>query len=65
MTQSELELAVAEATGEDVCDINQRGFSLIDGPIYDLERLHFDAPPRIVDWDSSILGATMTLVDVV
>ncbi len=64
MTQSELELAVAEATGEDVCDISQRGFSLIGAATYDLERLHFDAPPRIVDWDSATPGSTMTLADV-
>lgn len=42
MTQAEFEREVAETTGESVCTIRNRGFSLIVMP---------DRGPLTVDWD--------------
>ena len=42
MTQAELDRAVAAATGETICTIRTRGFSLFEVP---------EPAPRIVDWD--------------
>ena len=42
MTQAELEREVAETTGESVCTIRNRGFSLVVMP---------DRGPLTVDWD--------------
>lgn len=44
MTETELNSAVAKATGETVTTISQRGFvPLIDGS--------YDGEPQTVDWD--------------
>ena len=42
MTQAELDRAVAAATGETICTIRSRGFSIVEFP---------EPAPRIVDWD--------------
>ena len=45
MTQTELDRAVAEATGETVATIAQRGFSLLTaGPV--------EREPLTMDWDA-------------
>lgn len=51
MTQEQLDQLVAEATGEDVRSIRQRGFSVAD-----LQEVNFDPepdqrPPLVIDWD--------------
>lgn len=63
MTQSELELAVAEVTGEDVLDIVRRGFSLVESLCYEALTREHDVCPRLIDWDSQLAGATMTFDD--
>ena len=50
MTQNQLNQLVADATGEDVCEIESRGFSLADPLEIDFDPEPY-APPRIVDWD--------------
>ena len=51
MTQAELDVAVSKATGESLCEITSRGFSIADPTTVD-----FDPEPArrplVVDWDS-------------
>ncbi len=46
MTQSQLNRAVADATGETVAEVRRRGFSLADP-----DEVAHD-PERYVDWDA-------------
>ena len=51
MTQTEIDAAVSQATGEDRRQIRRHGFSIADP-----EEVHFDPepdqlPPSVVDWD--------------
>lgn len=51
MTQKELHAAVANATGESLCEIRRRGFSIADP-----EEVRFDPEPdqlapQMIDWD--------------
>lgn len=51
MTQRQLDQLVANATGDDLRSIRQRGFSIVD-----LQDVNFDPepdqrPPQMVDWD--------------
>ena len=56
MTQAELNRQVAQATGEDVATIAQRGFSL-------LEPEQEDCEAQIVDWDKLQADRNVALVD--
>ena len=50
MTQMQLDELVAHATGESLCEVRQRGFSLADPP-----HVHFDPEPCLpmqIDWDA-------------
>ena len=62
MTQSELDCAVADATGEDVDDIGNMGFSIAD-PI----DVNFDPepwyPPQLVDWDEVELQRNVSVFE--
>lgn len=60
MTQRELEHAVARATGEDVNEIQQRGFNLVDPIVTDFDPEPNDLPPSTVDWDSPFQGGTIS-----
>ena len=51
MTQNELNQLVADATGEDIDEIQHRGFSLADPFDIDFDPEPHDLPPQIVDWD--------------
>ena len=65
MTQSELEIAVATATGEDIQEINQRGFNLVDPFVIDFDPEPNDSPPQVVDWDAPAgTGATRSFYEV-
>jgi hypothetical protein len=44
MTQADINRQVAQATGEDVRTIAQRGFSMVEDHVVDRE-------PLVVDWD--------------
>ena len=51
MTQAQLEVALAEATGESVRTIRRHGFSIIDPRASDFDPDPNDLPPQVVDWD--------------
>lgn len=51
MTQRDLDRQVALATGESLCDIRQRGFSLADPLDVCFDPEPDDLPPQVVDWD--------------
>jgi hypothetical protein len=53
MTQSEVNRAVAAATGESVRTVSQRGFSIADPAVvdHDPEPYNFDPESKILDWD--------------
>jgi hypothetical protein len=55
MTQAELNRQVAQATGEDVATIAQRGFSLLEPDQEDCEA-------HMVDWDTLQANRHVTLV---
>lgn len=50
MYQSDIDRAVASATGESLTEIRRRGFGLIDPfePVFDPESIDL---PQTVDWD--------------
>jgi hypothetical protein len=52
MNQSEINRAVAQATGETVREIRRRGFSLVNPDEVGFDTEPDDRPPQIVDWDS-------------
>ena len=58
MTQSEINNAVSKALGEDVSEINQRGFSLVDPMQDDFESEQF--APQVYDWDAPFDGTTQS-----
>ena len=55
MTQEQLELAVARATGEPIANIRRRGFGLLCpfDPCFD--SVEADHGPHLVDWDELAL----------
>ena len=62
MTQLELDCAVAEATGETLCEIRRLGFSIADP-----DEVNFDPepdcrPPQVVDWDELDLTRNTAVV---
>jgi len=50
MSQSEVDRAVADATGESLSTIRRRGFSLVT-PLTLFDPDDASAQPQIVDWD--------------
>ena len=65
MTQSELNRAVSQATGEDVSEIQQRGFSLVDAfpdDAFDLGEVGLPEP-QVVDWDAPFVGTTQSFYE--
>ena len=59
MTQSDLNCAVAKATGENLRVISQLGFSLADPVFVEHDPEPSDIEDMIVDWD--LLGADRTV----
>lgn len=64
MTQTELNRAVALATGESVCTVSERGFSIADP-----DRVHYDPEPsniedRWIDWDDLEAGRRRSVLSV-
>ena len=60
MTQQDLDIAVASATGEDISAIRQFGFSFVDPFETDFDPEPNQLPPQMVDWDSDFAhGATI------
>ena len=52
MTQSELNRAVAAATGESPRTVSDLGFSIADPDVVDYDPEPFDVEDLIVDWDA-------------
>lgn len=52
MTQTELNAAVAAATGESLATIDAMGFSLAMEGVHDLDEASI-CEPQVVDWDVS------------
>lgn len=51
MTQTDLDHAVACATGEDLSEIKRRGFSIADPTDVDFDPEPDNLPGQVVDWD--------------
>ena len=51
MYQKQLNQLVADATGEDLHEIHQRGFSLMDPFDRNFDPEPDDLPPQRIDWD--------------
>ena len=62
MTQMQLEQLVAEATGEDVRAIRQRGFSMADPLEVDFDPEPDNLPPQMIDWDDLELERNLAIV---
>ncbi|MDA7910047.1 hypothetical protein N9B44_00095 [bacterium] len=62
MTQMQLDQLVADATGEDLRSIRQRGFSIADLEDVDFDPEPDQRPPQFIDWDELELERNMTVV---
>ena len=62
MTQNQLNQLIADATGEDIDDIRQRGFSLADPLEVNFDPEPCDLPPQVVDWDEVDLQHNVAIV---
>ena len=62
MTQMQLEQLVAEATGEDVRSIRQRGFSVADPFEVDFDPEPDNLPPQMIDLDELELERNLAVV---
>ena len=62
MTQSEINCAVATATGETLCTISELGFSIADPDVVDFDPEPCDLVPQTVDWDELALHRNTPLV---
>ncbi len=51
MTQTEIDAAVSQATGEDHRQVRQRGFSIADPDEVNFDPEPDQLPPNIIDWD--------------
>ena len=51
MTQTQLDRAVAEVTGETLCTVRNRGFGIADPPEVNFDPEPHDRAPLVVDWD--------------
>lgn len=62
MTQMQLDQLVAEATGDDVRSIRQRGFSVADPFEVDFDPEPDDLQPQMIDWDELDLERNLAFV---
>ena len=63
MTQHELNQMVADATGEDLSEIRNRGFSLADPLEVDFDPEPYDLPPQMIDWDEIDLQRNVAIIE--
>jgi hypothetical protein len=61
MTQSELNRAVAAATGESICTVSHLGFTIADPDAVDYDPEPCDVEGLIVDWDALDARRTSSL----
>ncbi len=62
MTQSEIDSAVALATGEDLREIRRLGFSIADPTEAEFDP-EPDPLPQMIDWDQVELDRNVSLVE--
>ena len=62
MTQSELNRAVSLATGETFCEIDSRGFSLLDTSNDAIDSESDCQDPQVLDWDAPFPGTTQSFL---
>ena len=62
MTQMQLDALVADATGEDIRAIRQRGFSVADPFDVDFDPEPDNLPPQMIDWDELELERNLAVV---
>ncbi len=63
MTQNEIDSAVAFATGECLCEVQRRGFSIADPVDVDFDPEPDDLPPCTIDWDEVDLQRNVAVVE--
>lgn len=63
MNQNEINRAVAFATGECLCEIQRRGFSIADPVEVNFDPEPNDLPPNIVDWDEIDLQRNVAVAE--
>lgn len=63
MTQNHLDQLVADATGEDIREIQRRGFSLADPLEADFDPEPYDELGQFVDWDEVDLQRNVAIVE--
>lgn len=63
MTQQEIDNAVADATGETLCDVRRIGFSIADPVDVNFDPEPDFLPPQIIDWDEMELQRNIAVVD--
>jgi len=63
MTQHELNQLVADATGEDLHEIRNHGFSLADPWEVNFDPEPDQLPPNIIDWDEFDLEHNVAIVE--
>lgn len=63
MTQTALNRAVADATGEDLAEIRHLGFSLADPLCVNFDPEPDDLPPGMIDWDDLDLQRNVAVVE--
>lgn len=63
MTQQEIDNAVADVTGETLCDVRRIGFSIADPLEVNFDPEPDDLPPNIIDWDLFELQRNVAVFD--
>lgn len=51
MTQTQLDAAIARATGDDLTTIQRQGFSLLQPDSDSRHQIDDDRDPLVIDWD--------------
>ena len=62
MTQREIDRAVCRSTGEEMRQIQQRGFSLADPDVVRFDPEPDQVPSQMIDWDAFDLERNVALV---
>ncbi|MEK6248306.1 MAG: hypothetical protein N2C12_09015 [Planctomycetales bacterium] len=63
MTQNQLDQLVANATGEDLYQIEARGFSLADPLDNEFDPEPYDVPPQVINWDHVDQSRNVALIE--
>ena len=63
MTQQEIDSAVADVTGETLCDVRRIGFTIADPLEVNFDPEPDQLPPNIIDWDELELQRNIAVFD--